>query len=176
MNSKVNNLAVELEQFRLQLDWIPGSRNLLADSLSHLLDMVPDAQQVDEAKDHEFGSYCFEELEPTKPLEIVATEVIEPQVEAGETVDSSQKSRKLTKTNECNDKVTKSTEEKTKMRVEGSKFSEYLQNSWTLNKVGIFELKYDKCFCGVVVVERIYTNVSYCSFVAPGNNSLEVYK
>ena len=25
MNSKVNNWAVELEQFRLQLDWIPGS-------------------------------------------------------------------------------------------------------------------------------------------------------
>ena len=87
MNSKVNNWAVELEQFRLQLDLIPGSRNLLADSLSCLLDMVPDAQQVDEAKDHEFGSYCFEELEPTKTLEIVATEVIEPKVEAGETVD-----------------------------------------------------------------------------------------
>ena len=34
----------------------------------------------------------------------------------------------------------------------------------------------DKCFCGVVVVERIYVNVSYCSFVAPGNNSLEVYE
>ena len=34
----------------------------------------------------------------------------------------------------------------------------------------------DKCFCGVVVVEWIYTNVSYCSFVAPGNNSLEVYE
>ena len=43
MNSKVNNWAVELEQFRLHLEWIPGSRNLLADSLSHLLDIVPDA-------------------------------------------------------------------------------------------------------------------------------------
>ena len=37
-------------------------------------------------------------------------------------------------------------------------------------------LQSDKCFCGVVVVERIYANVSYCSFVAPGNNSLEVYE
>ena len=44
MNSKVNNWAVELEQFRLQLDWIPGSRNLLAHSLSRLLDVTPDAQ------------------------------------------------------------------------------------------------------------------------------------
>ena len=66
MNSKVNNWAVELEQFRLQLDWIPGSRNLLADSLSHLLDVTPEAQQTEEARNHEFGSYCFEELEPAK--------------------------------------------------------------------------------------------------------------
>ena len=34
MNSNINNWAVELEQFQLQLDWIPGSRNLLVDSLS----------------------------------------------------------------------------------------------------------------------------------------------
>ena len=31
MNSKVNNWAVELEQFRLHLEWIPGTQNLLAD-------------------------------------------------------------------------------------------------------------------------------------------------
>ena len=46
MNSKVNNWAVELEQFRLHLEWIPGTRNLLADSLSRLLDVVPDAQKI----------------------------------------------------------------------------------------------------------------------------------
>ena len=43
MNSKVNNWGMELEQFRLHLEWIQGSQNLLADSLSHLLDIVPDA-------------------------------------------------------------------------------------------------------------------------------------
>ena len=56
MNSKVNNWVVELEQFRLHLEWIPGTRNLLADSLSHLLDVVPDAQKTKEPEDHEFGS------------------------------------------------------------------------------------------------------------------------
>ena len=45
MNSKVNNWVVELEQFRLHLEWIPGSWNLLANSLSRLLDVVPDAQK-----------------------------------------------------------------------------------------------------------------------------------
>ena len=53
--------------------------NLLADSLSHLLDVTPDAQQIEEPTDHEFGSYCFEELEPAKVLEVVVTEVIKPQ-------------------------------------------------------------------------------------------------
>ena len=46
MNSKVNNWAVELEQFRLHLEWIPGTQNLLADSLNRLLDVVPDAQKT----------------------------------------------------------------------------------------------------------------------------------
>ena len=79
MNSKVNNWVVELEQFRLHLEWIPGSWNLLADSLSHLIDVVPDAQQPDEPKDHGFGSYCFEELEQAKVFKKVSKEVIETQ-------------------------------------------------------------------------------------------------
>ena len=77
MNSKVNNWAVELEQFRLHLEWIPGSRNLLADSLSRLLDVVPDARKLKEPDDQEFGSYCFEELELAEVLETISTEVIE---------------------------------------------------------------------------------------------------
>ena len=79
MNSKVNNWAVESEQFRLHLEWIPGSQNLLTDSLSCLIDVVPVAQQPDEPKDHEFGSYCFGELEPAKVFKKVSTEVIETQ-------------------------------------------------------------------------------------------------
>ena len=77
MNSKVNNWAVELEQFRLHLEWIPGSRKLLANSLSRLLDVVPDAQKSKEPDDQEFSSYCFEELEPAKVMETISTEVIE---------------------------------------------------------------------------------------------------
>ena len=77
MNSKVNNWAVELEQFRLHLERIPGTRNLLADSLSRLLDVVPDTQKTKEPDDQEFGSYCFKELEPAKVMEKVSTEVIE---------------------------------------------------------------------------------------------------
>ena len=54
MNSKVNNWAVELEQFKLGLDWILGSQNLLMDSLSRLLNVDLDARQMDEPEGHEF--------------------------------------------------------------------------------------------------------------------------
>ena len=76
MNAKVNNWAVELEQFKLKLDWIPGSKNLLADSLSRLMEVVPDAQRTDEPEGQEFGSYCFEELKPAEVLETVAVDEI----------------------------------------------------------------------------------------------------
>ena len=144
MNLKVNNWAVELEQFRLQLDWIPGSQNLLADSLSHLLDVTPEAQQTEEAKNHEFRSYCFKELEPAKTLETVVTEVIEPQVQASETVDCSQKSRKLAKKDEGNGEITQSFMEQTERQTEDSKFSDYSQNSQNRNSAGIFELKFNE--------------------------------
>ena len=87
MNPKVNKWAMELEQFRLHLEWIPRSQNLLADSLSHLIDVVPDTQQPDEPKNHKFGSYCFEKLEPVKVLEEISTEVIKLQEFTSEDVE-----------------------------------------------------------------------------------------
>ena len=96
INSKVNNWAVELEQFRLNLEWIPGTRNLLADSLSRLLDVVPDAQKTREPVDQEFGSYCFEDLEPAKVMGKVGTEVIEL-MDNSEYQNDSQESRKSQK-------------------------------------------------------------------------------
>ena len=94
MNSKVNNWAVELQQFRLQLEWIPRSCNLLVDSLSCLIDVVPDVQQVKEPKDQKFRSYCFKELEPAKVMEVVSTEMIETQTVISEVVECSLKLRK----------------------------------------------------------------------------------
>ena len=42
-----------------------------------MLDVVPDAQKTKEPDDHEFGSYCFEDLEPAKVMEKVSTDVVE---------------------------------------------------------------------------------------------------
>ena len=67
---------MELEQFKLKIDWIPGSKNLLADSLSHLMEVAPEAKQKEEPEGHEFGNYCFEELKPADVMETIAVEEI----------------------------------------------------------------------------------------------------
>ena len=42
LNSKVNNWAMELEAFNIQFDYIKGSSNILADTLSRLIVIDPD--------------------------------------------------------------------------------------------------------------------------------------
>ena len=74
LNSKVNNWAVELEQFNLKLEWIMGSKNTLADTLSRLLDICPEAKLEPEPAGQEFGSYCFEDM---KPVEVEYIEEID---------------------------------------------------------------------------------------------------
>lgn len=64
LNSKVNNFAVELEQFNLKMEWIQGSKNTLVDSLSHLLEVIPEAKLEKAPEGQEFGCYCFEDLTP----------------------------------------------------------------------------------------------------------------
>ena len=65
LNAKVNNWVVELEQFDLQIEWIQGAKNTLADSLSRLLDVDPGAKAQPEKEGCEFGNYCFEKIEET---------------------------------------------------------------------------------------------------------------
>ena len=75
MNAKVNNWAVELEQFNLKMQWIMGSKNTLADSLSRLLEVCPEAAKQSEPAGQEFRCVCFDELEPVRVeyIEVVET-------------------------------------------------------------------------------------------------------
>ena len=139
MNSKVNNWAVELEQFRLHLEWIPRSRNLLADSLSHLLDVVPDAQKTKEPDDQEFGSYCFEELEPAKVMETFSTEVIEL-TDSSEYPNDLQKSQKQIE----KPRVRRNSMEEKKTQDANSEFQEHSQNSQMEPAVETFEIKFEE--------------------------------
>ena len=54
LNSKVNNWAMELEAFNIQFDYIKGSNNILADTLSHLIAIDPDTPTTPEEPGYEF--------------------------------------------------------------------------------------------------------------------------
>ena len=81
LNAKVNNWLVELEQFKIELDWISGVKNTLADSLSRLLDMTPEAEPTEKPSGEELGVACFEELESAKVHEVFIEQIEEVEIE-----------------------------------------------------------------------------------------------
>ena len=62
LNCKVNNWAMELESFNIQFKYIQGSKNVLVDKLSRLIDIDQDTQLPPEKQGYEFGYAVFEEL------------------------------------------------------------------------------------------------------------------
>ena len=62
LNSKVNNWAMELEAFNIQFDYIKGSNNILADTLSRLISIDPDTPTTPEEPGYEFGYAIIEEF------------------------------------------------------------------------------------------------------------------
>ena len=50
LNSKVNNWAMELEAFNIQFNYIKGSNNILADTLSHLISIDPGHPQIQKSQ------------------------------------------------------------------------------------------------------------------------------
>ena len=60
MNSKVNNWAVELESQKIDFMFIPGIKNVLADTLSRLIEMDSDVKLPEEKEGQEFGYIPFE--------------------------------------------------------------------------------------------------------------------
>ena len=62
LNNMVNNWSTEIESFNINFVHISGKANVLADTLSRLIDTNPDLQQQPELEGHEFGKYCFETL------------------------------------------------------------------------------------------------------------------
>ena len=70
LNSKVKNWAMELESFNIQTKYIQGSKNLLMDTLSRLVDTDQDTWLPPEEQGYEFGYAVFEELLKIKCYEI----------------------------------------------------------------------------------------------------------
>ena len=76
LNSKVNNWAMELEAFNIQFDYIKGSSNILADTLSHLIAIDPDTPTTPEELGYEFGYAIFDEFPKVKTKTYEVNEVI----------------------------------------------------------------------------------------------------
>ena len=74
MNAKVNNWAVELESQNINFEFIAGTKNVLADTLSRLIELNKSIKLPEEETGYEFGYTPFEELLPAR--EIVIEEVI----------------------------------------------------------------------------------------------------
>ena len=76
LNSKVNNWAMELEAFNIQFDYIKGSNNILADTLSRLIAIDPDTPTTPEEPGYEFGYAIFEEFPKVQTKTYEVNEVI----------------------------------------------------------------------------------------------------
>ena len=76
LNSKVNSWAMELEAFNIQFDYIKGSNNILADTLSQLIAIDPDTPTTPEGQGYEFGYAIFEEIPKVKTKTYEINEVI----------------------------------------------------------------------------------------------------
>ena len=101
--------------------------------------MVPDAQKTKEPDDHEFSSYCFEELEPAKVMEKISTEVIELN-DSSQFPNDSQESRKPLEKSGVKEN---STDEK-KTQDADSEFPEHSQNLQAESEVKTFEIKFEE--------------------------------
>ena len=62
LNDTVNNWSTEIESFNVNFVHISGKDNVLADTLSTLIDIDPYLKQQPKLQDHEFRKYCFESL------------------------------------------------------------------------------------------------------------------
>ena len=62
MNAKVNNWAVELESQNINFEFIAGTKNVLADTLSRLIEFDDSIKLPEEEPGYEFGYTPFEDL------------------------------------------------------------------------------------------------------------------
>ena len=60
---------MELESFNIKFDYIQGSKNVLADTLSRLIDINEDTQLPPEEQGYEFGYIVFEDLPKIKTFQ-----------------------------------------------------------------------------------------------------------
>ena len=68
LNSKVNNWAIELESFNIQFEYIQGSKNVLADTLSRLINIDEDTQLPPEEQRYKFSSLWYQQIQDSSSI------------------------------------------------------------------------------------------------------------
>ena len=77
LNSEVNNWAVEISPYRIQFEYIKGIKNSLADTMTRLIQIDPEARLQPKQDGYEFGYHAFEDMEPIK-CEVSAIDTVSP--------------------------------------------------------------------------------------------------
>ena len=62
LNSKVNNLVVEIERYQIKFKYIRGIKNTLADAVGRLVELDPGVCKDPECEGQENGDCMFEQL------------------------------------------------------------------------------------------------------------------
>ena len=70
LNNTVDNWVLEIESLKIKFVHISGKDNVLADTLSRLINIDSDVIQEPELKDYEFGHYAFETLPKAKSTSV----------------------------------------------------------------------------------------------------------
>ena len=73
LNSKVNNLAIDISLFRITFEYIKGIKNTLADTMGRLIDINPQILPDPEPEGYEFGYYTFNQLPTLEVCNVEAT-------------------------------------------------------------------------------------------------------
>ena len=71
LNSKVNNWVIEFSPFRITFEYIKGIKNILADTMSRLIEIDPQVQL--EPEGYELGYYTFDDLPNIEVTDIEPT-------------------------------------------------------------------------------------------------------
>ena len=76
-NTKVNNWAVEISPYKIEFEYIKGIKNTLADTMSRLIQIDPEAKLCPKQEGYEFGYYAFEDVEAIR-CEVQEIETTQP--------------------------------------------------------------------------------------------------
>ena len=154
LNAKVNNWAVELESQKIDFVFIQGTKNVLADTLSRLIEIDDDIKLPAEQEGHEFGYVPFEQLPPaqvTVTEEVIINEVNDVKVKIQHT-DPVQKDLKI---------ELPVSNQKLKELQEQDKKVNHLRKLWSENKLNknIFAMEDDILKKKIIVNGLLYKPV-----------------